>query len=733
MQIDSFANDNVKVAIISTHQSHYDAIRLLFDAIFEDFPQTSHQGVPCRTVGHLGKWVTVLVCIIGKLNIVNSITSIMSAYTTLQLVLVTGIVRTLRWLHTGVGNINPGDVIISRPGDELETGPHYFGYSQLDHVPEQRSSQPNRSIHTVSPRLSISLDKGELQRLATQSQNVLHAKDNKEIYDKPIPAGPGWVMILNSREQYDAGEQRRQSEGYQTHKIHFETINLEVIKSTGTLYISEQQHDIGVELKRSGVLGFVPCNFVSGVWDNNGSGQDYAASTAACTAKAILDSCNLTRNVQERISDDRHIQRHRVFPFGRNRNFIGRQALLGRLLGMISPDADLQDCQRTAIVGLGGVGKTQVAIEAAYSLVDKCSVFWVPVVDASSLTKAFLEIGRQLAITDFKDEINAVRLVRDALSCETTGNWLLIFDNADDNTLLFDRSQSMPLADYLPFSPRGSILFTTRNYEVAVKLDVRTKNIVRVCEMTKSEAMELLQEDLREQQTRDEKSTHRLLETLAYFPLAIKQASVFMASKGMSTTRYLKHCEARPHSLLNFLHEAFVDCRQYKAAQSSVATTWEVSFEYIARDTPLAAAYLKFMCFLAAQDIQLDQLPMLGTELEVDIAFGALIAYSFLTERNELNSFDFHPLVRQAVYNWVKNKGTQEQEHWATEVISHLSRRLPSLDGCNTHAWARYLPHAETALSLQAMSKDTEVLNHLRSIVQEGHRLLGGAQRGLDM
>jgi len=60
-----------------------------------------------------------------------------------------------------------------------------------------------------------------------------------------------------------------------------------------------------------------------------------------------------------------------MVPFGRNKDFVGRESLLAQLLERIPPGADEDDCQRTAIEGLGGVGKTQIALEAAFRVRDE--------------------------------------------------------------------------------------------------------------------------------------------------------------------------------------------------------------------------------------------------------------------------------------------------------------------------------------------------------------------------
>jgi CO dehydrogenase nickel-insertion accessory protein CooC1 len=56
-------------------------------------------------------------------------------------------------------------------------------------------------------------------------------------------------------------------------------------------------------------------------------------------------------------------------------------------------------CERIAIIGLGGIGKTQIALEFVYQLRERdpdCSVFWIPVTNVQSMLEAYLEIGQQL-------------------------------------------------------------------------------------------------------------------------------------------------------------------------------------------------------------------------------------------------------------------------------------------------------------------------------------------------
>ena len=132
---------------------------------------------------------------------------------------------------------------------------------------------------------------------------------------------------------------------------------------------------------------------------------------------------------------------------------MGRREMMDRLLKLILPDREKDYCQRTAVEGLGGVGKTQMALEAAFRVLDQdsqCSVFWVSAVDVASFDNDYREIGQKLQVAGIDDDCADVKLlVKNSMSRESCGRWLLIIDNADDVELFFGTPR---LCDYLPSS-----------------------------------------------------------------------------------------------------------------------------------------------------------------------------------------------------------------------------------------------------------------------------------------
>ncbi|KAJ3551744.1 hypothetical protein NPX13_g11291 [Xylaria arbuscula] len=415
---------------------------------------------------------------------------------------------------------------------------------------------------------------------------------------------------------------------------------------------------------------------------------------------------------------------HFMVPFGRNDDFVGRNAILEQLLEKIPPSANNDDCQRTAIEGLGGIGKTQIALEAAYQIRNRfpdCSVFWVPAIDLTSFENAYREIGRLLQLPGIDNETADVKvLVKTALGQKNAGNWLLIVDNIDDMELL-----RVYLADYLPFSRQGSILFTTRNRQVAVQLDIPQENIITVQEMDNAEATKLLRKGLKESQIGDAESMKHLLRFLANLPLAIKQASAYMASnRNVTVPKYLEFCRSSNVDLINLLSKQFEDRHRYKGHarnQNPVATTWLISFEHISRNNPQAADYLKFICFLAEKDIPLSLLPV-TSKMQMEEAIGLLNAYAFITEHDTPDAFDIHRLIRLVTRSWLQKKG--EWEKWTTKVVQQLIKEYPFPRHKNREIWTKYLPHGQAVLEVDG-AVNTERNSSLLYNIAESYSILG--------
>jgi signal recognition particle GTPase len=119
-------------------------------------------------------------------------------------------------------------------------------------------------------------------------------------------------------------------------------------------------------------------------------------------------------------------------PFAQNRRFVGREHELQELRQKLLID---KECQKIAVVGLDCVGKTQIALKFAQSVKNQkleYSIFWVPAVSLETFEQACTEIARILYIPQADDKQDVKELVKQYLSSQSAGKWLLIVDNADD-------------------------------------------------------------------------------------------------------------------------------------------------------------------------------------------------------------------------------------------------------------------------------------------------------------
>jgi len=395
-------------------------------------------------------------------------------------------------------------------------------------------------------------------------------------------------------------------------------------------------------------------------------------------------------------------------PFERNSRFIGRESQLTEL-EEIHFTGD--QTTKTAITGLGGVGKTQIALELVYQIRTKhknCSIIWIPATNRESLEQAYLDVAKQLGISrceDYKADVK--KLVRDHLSSESAGQWVLVFDNADDVNMWIGKSEqgSGRLIDYLPKSKRGSIIFTTRDRKTAVKL--AHQNIVEVPEMDENLATQLLQKCLFNQNlTNSQRDTKVLLAQLTYLPLAIVQAAAYINENRIALGDYLSLLAEQEEDVIDLLSEEFEDEGRYQNVNNPVATTWLISFEQIRQRDPLAADYLSFMACVDPKDIPQSLLPASQSRKKETDAIGTLDAYSFITKRPAELALDIHRLVHLATRNWLRKE--ELLARWTCKVIARLAEVLADSGYHNRVIWRTYLLHASYALKSDLVDEDRE-------------------------
>jgi tetratricopeptide (TPR) repeat protein len=398
-----------------------------------------------------------------------------------------------------------------------------------------------------------------------------------------------------------------------------------------------------------------------------------------------------------------------LIPLRQNRHFVGRRKELDGLKQKVLIQ---KDNGRLAIFGLGGVGKTQIALQVAYwarQNMPSYSIFWISALSKASFEQACTQIATKLEISKISDNEDAMESVQRHLSLESIGPWLLIVDNADDMDLLFGSSDSPGgMSQYLPESELGVTLLTTRSREIAVSF--AGNEVTNLQEMHLQEATSLLEKSLIQRDSRlDRGETVQLLEELNYLPLAITQAVAYMNTADISISKYLSLLHGAKSDVINLLGRQFHDSTRYRGSQNAVATTWLISFQQIHRTDEAAANLLSFISCIEPKAISQSLLPDIGSEEQIVHAIGTLCGYAFLVKRDDA-SYDMHSLVHLATQVWVQEQGFTKQT--MERAVLHLAGVFPSDDHTNRKLWRIFLPHSLRALQ-ESEGHDTEERSEL--------------------
>ncbi|KAF2176648.1 hypothetical protein K469DRAFT_698326 [Zopfia rhizophila CBS 207.26] len=395
-------------------------------------------------------------------------------------------------------------------------------------------------------------------------------------------------------------------------------------------------------------------------------------------------------------------------PFRRDNDFVDRGDILARVDERCSRPAG-----RAALVGFGGFGKSQLAIEYAHRVRRSSPdtwIFWVYASNSARLEEAFSDIAERVGLCSQPGAaVDIVVVVRKWLCNEANGRWLMIVDNVDDEITVESQKdgQSISLASLLPQSDHGAIVVTSRNADVARSLVGRQQDIIMIDTMTEGEAVELLQNKLGDE-TRD--GAIQLVKALDCIPLAIVQAAAYMNRLGprMSVPKYLGELKGVEEQVQLLQKAAAPDIRRDGKALNSVLATWQISFEYIRQKRPSAAYLLSFMSFFNQQGIpefmirhytdkdgegQDDssdrRLKEEDVGFEEDVA--VLRAFSLVATTQREDEFEMHGLVQLATRIWLRS--TKAERGWHRAFIQAMAQEFPEGEYANWPKCQTLFPH----------------------------------------
>jgi Tetratricopeptide repeat/NB-ARC domain len=392
----------------------------------------------------------------------------------------------------------------------------------------------------------------------------------------------------------------------------------------------------------------------------------------------------------------------------RNKNFTGRDDVLTQLREGVSSMVTV--VLPHALQGMGGVGKTALAVEYAHRYSsDYDLVWWIPAdqppLVRSSLAALADRLGLQAAAA--KGIEGAASAVLDALRRgEPYGRWLLVFDNAD---------QPEDLNDILPRGP-GHVLITSRNHRWLGVVDTLQVNV-----FARPESTEFLAKRVPAGISGPE--ADQLAEELGDLPLALEQAGALQAETGMPVNEYLRLLKEQVAHLME----------EGKPPEYPLSMTaaWRVSVAAMTNHLPEAMELLRCCAFFGAEPIPRDVLRpgarTSETRLSELVADPILLAKAirelgrFALVRIEARTIGVHRLVQALLRD---DLDADLQASYRHDVHLILASSSPNDPNSNS-MWPRYaelVAHVTSPTSDLPSCKDPGVRDYALQVVRYLYR-----------
>ena len=361
--------------------------------------------------------------------------------------------------------------------------------------------------------------------------------------------------------------------------------------------------------------------------------------------------------------------------------------------------------------------KSQLAIEYCYRYHEHnpaANIFWVHASNLPSLDQGYKYIARKLSLPGW-DELdqNTFQTVCDWLSDIEHGPWLMVLDSADDLDLFFPRpakngqnTDRPQITRFIPRSSVGTVIITTRDKRVAERLTDRQKPIP-VLPMNNAEAQDLLRSKLPEEIGMDENEAADLVDALGNLPLAISQAAAFITENSMEVSQYLEAFRSDVSQVQDLLSEDLGDHRRYADSESSVFSTWKLSFDQITKQQPRAADILSLMAVLDRNAIP-KSLLIRNNERPMDftMALGTLQAFSLIVVEKVVagrdTKFALHRLVQLSTRRWLELKDALIK--WEETALQVISDHFPPGEYENWNQCEALSPHAQVVIQYEFKS-----------------------------
>jgi len=378
----------------------------------------------------------------------------------------------------------------------------------------------------------------------------------------------------------------------------------------------------------------------------------------------------------------------------RNDRFTGRLVDLQRLRDQ------LRDVRRAVVTqipvalhGLGGVGKTQLAIEYVHRFApDYDVVWWIDASQPQFVDSALIDLGRRLNLVT-SATLESARATLDGLeSPELTSRWLLVYDNAEDPDAI---------KDLIPTGGAGHVLITSRNKDWETRAQTVPVDVFRRAEsithlLGRTSALTREQAD-------------QVAGTLGDLPIAIAAAGAYLAETGVPVADYLDSIRSGVG-------------QPQLPGEIAIERTWDLSLTRLQEQSPGGHRLLQ-VCSVMATDIALDLLysdtlmaavaavdPVAGERAMRPALVHSINRLALLKLDTQSRQVQVHRVLQESVR---RRMSTEEQERTRHEVHLALAAFRPSGEPDDPSTWDRFRiiwPHLRISEAEWCNAEDVRAL-----------------------
>ncbi|MFC6014987.1 FxSxx-COOH system tetratricopeptide repeat protein [Plantactinospora solaniradicis] len=373
----------------------------------------------------------------------------------------------------------------------------------------------------------------------------------------------------------------------------------------------------------------------------------------------------------------------------RNPAFTGRDAIVEKLRNRLHRHPTAQPL---ALLGLGGVGKTQIALEYAHRFAAYYDIVWWISADQPQIVRAELaKLAGQLKLagSTVNEQVEAV--LQALRQGSRFPRWLIIFDNPEEPE---------QIREFLPDGP-GDVIVTTRNQSWT--------HVAEYLEIGVFERAESVQLISRRVQTLMPSDAEAVAERLGDLPLVVEQAAAWLATTAMPVRSYLNLLDTR-------LPEMLAE-KPPQGYPHSAAVTWSLSMERLRKSRPAAARLLELFSFFSPEPIptwllstprMVEELAKVDRAMRDPLLHGALIQdigrYALARVDPAINAIRVHRLVQTVIRDAMSVEARAESRVQVQEILAATSaaRQGGVDDRDNWSTYEELRPHLEPSGALES-------------------------------